>query len=115
MEGRLKQVAAEDLLINQKKDAVNEATGGFLNNAGAEESAEPQGELNDMDYTSAREGSAEKEEEEDEEEEEDIQESVVQGETTAHVRYFHEGDDEQNGKRTGCAFENLCVHGEGRT
>ena len=89
MEDQLKQVAAEDLLINQKKDAVNEATEGFFNNAGAEESAEPQGELNNMDYTSAGEGSAV------EDEEEDGQESVEQEEMTAHVRYFYEDDDEQ--------------------
>ena len=36
-------------------------------------------------------------------------------ETTAHVRYFHEDDGEQNGRRIGCAFESLYVHGEGRT
>ena len=107
MEGELKQVAAEDLLINQKKDGVSEPTEGFLDNGEAKEPEEPQGELNDADYTSAGEGGDE------EENEEDGQESVEQEETTSFVRCFYEGDDEEDGRRTGCAFENPYVHGEG--
>ena len=49
LEGELKQVAAEDFFINQKKGDVNEPTEGFLNNGEAEESEEPQGELKDAD------------------------------------------------------------------
>ena len=109
LEGELKQVATEDLLINQKKNDTNESTEGFLDNGRAEESEEPQGELNDADYTSAGEGGDEEETDEDDEE------SVEQEETTSFVCHFHEDDDEEKGKRIGCAFENLYVHGEGRT
>ena len=41
LEGELKQVAAEDLPINQKKDDVNEPNEGFLNNREAEEPEGP--------------------------------------------------------------------------
>ena len=30
------------------------------------------------------------------------------------MRYFYEDGDEEKGRRIGCAFENLFVHGEGR-
>ena len=30
------------------------------------------------------------------------------------MRYFFNDDDEEKGKRIGCAFDNLRVHGEGR-
>ena len=53
MEGELKHVAAEDLLINQKKDGASEPTEGSLDNGEARGSEESQGELNDADYTSA--------------------------------------------------------------
>ena len=56
MEGELKQVATEDLLVNQKKDDVSEPTEGFLDNGEAKESEEPQGEPSDAYYTSAGEG-----------------------------------------------------------
>ena len=51
MESKLKQVADEDPVVNQKKVGVNEATEGFLDNGETKESAEPQAELNKADYS----------------------------------------------------------------
>ena len=107
MEGKLKDVLPEGGDVNQKDAPVNEATEGSVNDGEAEEREKPKGELNDADYTSAGEGGDE------EENEEDGEESEEQVETEDHVRYFFE-DDDKDGDRVGCAFDDLCVRAEGR-
>ena len=79
-----------------------------MNNADAEEPAEQPGELKDTDYISAGEGGDE------DENKEDGEQSMEQQETDSFVRYFSKDDAGEKGNRIGCAFENLCVRGEGR-
>ena len=109
VKGKLREVSAEHLLVNQKEAPVNDATEGFLND-GASEEPEAHAELKEADFTNSEEENGDKEEEN----EEDGDESVEQVETGDHIRCFFE-DDDKDLPRVGCAFDDLCVRVEGRS
>ena len=107
MEGRLKQVADEDLVVNQK-EVDNDPSQGFLNPAN-KKSPPPTGELKDADYAKPKEDDGES----NEGEENDGKDSPQEEKEESGVRYFYENDDEEKGTRVGCTFVNMCVHARG--
>jgi hypothetical protein len=108
MEGELKKVADEDLVINQPEvDNGLGPTQGFLNPVPKPPPAD--GELKDAHYTEAKEG----DDEEKEAENEDGDDSPEQEEEGSTVRYFYDNEDEETGKRVGCTFVNMSVHARG--